>query len=571
MAKLKSTQIVGTLQVQGEILNKATTSAQGVVQLSDATNSTSTTLAATANAVKKAYDLANGKANASHGNHVPATETANNARFLRNDNTWQTVTAANIGALASNGTATAASKLATARSIALGNQMSGSANFDGSGNITINAKINYIGISSGDLNTYVNDGWYRCATQGASNNVTNKPINTTDSINGFTLQVQRMRNNGDADSTVKQIFRWGTQVWERTGTMGSTTTWTAWREIAFTDSSITGNAATATKLQTVRTINGTNFDGTGNITTANWGTARTITIGSTGKSVNGSGNVSWSLSEIGAAEVSHTHNYAGSSSAGGAANSANKLATARTIAVSGDMIGSGSFDGSANLTITSTIRNVTINNTFATAFRTQTKGNTSAGAYISVVRNDTSGVASSPQYGSGLAFGRGDTHGYFYVNYSSAEAYIGGGNADKLSWTKRLAFTDSSITGNAATATKLQTARTIALTGGATGSGSFDGSGNLSIATTVSWNNIANKPTIPGVIMGSGKFTAGSTTTINLGTTIAVANYHVTVTPIGNHDGSLGEVYVTDKTTTSFKVGATGSTTGSFEYLVTYK
>ena len=39
-----------------------------------------------------------GRAPASHGNHVPTTETANNARFLRNDNTWQTVTPANIGA-----------------------------------------------------------------------------------------------------------------------------------------------------------------------------------------------------------------------------------------------------------------------------------------------------------------------------------------------------------------------------------------------------------------------------------------------------------------------------------------
>ena len=39
-----------------------------------------------------------GKANASHGNHVPATETANNAKFLRNDNSWQTVTPGNIGA-----------------------------------------------------------------------------------------------------------------------------------------------------------------------------------------------------------------------------------------------------------------------------------------------------------------------------------------------------------------------------------------------------------------------------------------------------------------------------------------
>ena len=48
---------------------------------------------------------------------------------------------------------------------------------------------------------------------------------------------------------------------------------------------------------------------------------------------------------------------------------------------------------------------------------------------------------------------------------------------------------NQSTTGNAATATKLQTARTIALTGFAIGSGSFDGSGNLSIATTGSISN----------------------------------------------------------------------------------
>ena len=46
--------------------------------------------------------LLSGKANTSHGNHVPTTETANNAKFLRNDNTWQTVTPANIGAAAAS-------------------------------------------------------------------------------------------------------------------------------------------------------------------------------------------------------------------------------------------------------------------------------------------------------------------------------------------------------------------------------------------------------------------------------------------------------------------------------------
>ena len=66
---------------------------------------------------------------------------------------------------------------------------------------------------------------------------------------------------------------------------------------------LSGNASTATKLAATKTINGTAFDGSGNITTANWGTARTLTIGNKGKSVNGSGNVSWSLAEIGASPL----------------------------------------------------------------------------------------------------------------------------------------------------------------------------------------------------------------------------------------------------------------------------
>lgn len=62
---------------------------------------------------------------------------------------------------------------------------------------------------------------------------------------------------------------------------------------------LSGNAATAATLQTARTINGTSFNGSANITTANWGTSRTITIAGVGKSVNGSANVTWSLAELG--------------------------------------------------------------------------------------------------------------------------------------------------------------------------------------------------------------------------------------------------------------------------------
>lgn len=43
--------------------------------------------------------ISNKYAAKSHGNHVPATQTASNKKFLRCDNTWQDVTPANIGAM----------------------------------------------------------------------------------------------------------------------------------------------------------------------------------------------------------------------------------------------------------------------------------------------------------------------------------------------------------------------------------------------------------------------------------------------------------------------------------------
>ena len=70
--------------------------------------------------------------------------------------------------------------------------------------------------------------------------------------------------------------------------------------VAQTSLGCTGNSASASQLET----------------------SRVLTIGNTGKSFNGSSDVSWTLDEIGAASVSHTHNYAGSSSVGGAATTA---------------------------------------------------------------------------------------------------------------------------------------------------------------------------------------------------------------------------------------------------------
>ena len=88
-----------------------------------------------------------------------------------------------------------------------------------------------------------------------------------------------------------------------------------------------GNAASATKLQTARTIGGVSFDGSANInlpgvntagnqsTTGNaatatsaakWTTARTLTIGDSGKSVDGSDNVSWTRLDMGVPRTTTT-------------------------------------------------------------------------------------------------------------------------------------------------------------------------------------------------------------------------------------------------------------------------
>ena len=78
------------------------------------------------------------------------------------------------------------------------------------------------------------------------------------------------------------------------------------------DGSLKGNASTATsasKLTTARKINGLAFDGTGDITTTTWGTARNITIGNTKKSVNGSTDIAWTLAEIGAVSSSDLSKY----------------------------------------------------------------------------------------------------------------------------------------------------------------------------------------------------------------------------------------------------------------------
>ncbi|WP_324051109.1 phage tail protein [Aeromonas caviae] len=160
-----------------------------------------------------------------------------------------------------------------------------------------------------------------------------------------------------------------------------------------------------------------------------------------------------------------------------AAGKANKLTTARTIAVAGDVTGQASFDGSGNISITATYKNSGV---VAGTYRSVTvdaKGNVTAG--------------------------------------SNPTTLSGYGITDALP-----------ATGTAAAAQKLATARTIALAGDVTGQANFDGSGNISITATYKNSGVAAGTYRSVTVDAKGNITAGSnpTTLSGYGITDAVSS-----------------------------------------------
>ena len=132
------------------------------------------------------------------------------------------------------------------------------------------------------------------------------------------------------------------------------------------------------------------------------------------------------------------------------ADSAGKLGTARTISITGDASGSGSFDGSEDVSIS-----------------------------VDVVSADTATKLEMSRTINGVSFdGSADI---------TITAEANGGNADTATnaTSADSATIAESCTGNAATATKLAAARTISLTGDATGSATFDGLADASIVVDV--------------------------------------------------------------------------------------
>ncbi|EOU7505442.1 tail fiber protein [Escherichia coli] len=303
-----------------------------------------------------------------------------------------------------------------------------------------------IGGQTVDLNnlTIISDvgaiKYYYCPTIGGGAKITNKPDGVT---GNFLLRVESTRKVSASDYANMQtlISNDTKRIYVRFVVGGS---WAAWSQVVVSgwgqdvsvkslsavalSGSLTGNASTATKLQTARTIGGVSFDGSANI----------------------------DLPGV---------NKAGNQSTTGNAATATKLQTARTI-------NGVKFDGSANIsipTITSRGRVTALtgttqgaatglqmyeayNNSYPTAYGNvlHMKGASAAGeGELLIGWGGTSG-AHAPVFIRSRRDNTGAAWSAWAQVYTSRDS-IPGVNATG----------NQNTTGNAATATKLQTARNI--------------------------------------------------------------------------------------------------------------
>jgi hypothetical protein len=162
--------------------------------------------------------------------------------------------------------------------------------------------------------------------------------------------------------------------------------------------SVTGNASTATTLETPRNINGTAFNGSAAITTANWGTSRDITVGNTTKAVNGSANVSWSLSEIGV--NNNTLTLATSGIATGSQTWTANQGTNATFTVSVP---------ATNITYSTAASNGTVNSSTGTGATIPAATTSLAGLLTAADKTKLDGIAAGAQVNVGTNLGSSGT------------------------------------------------------------------------------------------------------------------------------------------------------------------
>lgn len=355
------------------------------------------------------------------------------------------------------GNASTASAWANARTITLGGDLGGSVSIDGSADATLTATVQAGSVENSML---------------ANSGITVGDGSSSEAIAlGQAFTIEGTSNETEvAYSTADNKF-----------TVGLPSTISGLSSITSTGftGALTGNADTATALATARTLSisgdGTgsaSFDGSGNADIA-----LTLAAGAVENSMLANDGISLKLAGVSQEDINlgDDLNFAGTSNevdiayasgsntltfglpstisaaVSGNASTASALQTARTLSLTGHVTGSGSFDGSGDLAISTTLAGGTAL-TFA----------------------DGDGTSEALDLGSTVTFAG--------TSNEVDVAYSAGSNTFTIGLPSTIS---AAVNGNASTASALATARTIALTGHVTGSGSFDGSGNLSITSTL--------------------------------------------------------------------------------------
>jgi hypothetical protein len=359
-------------------------------------------------------------------------------------------------------------------SIVLTGDATGSASFDGNRNLSLNVTV----VDDSHNHVIGNVDGLLAALEGKEPTIGFTPI---------------QQGGGTGQSNNKLYIGWsaGEELLLQVNTTNFGATWPI---------NISKNAATASKLLTARTISLTgdatgsvSFDGSGNVSmtvtvvddshahvignidgllAALEGKEPTIGFtpiqqgGGTGQS-NNKLYIGWSAGEELLLQV-NTTNFGATWPINISKNAAtaSKLLTARTISLTGDATGSVSFDGSGNVSMTVTV----VDDSHAHVI-----GNIDGLLAALEGKEPTIGFTPIQQGG-----GTGQNNNKLYIGWSAGEELLLQVNTTNFGATWPI-----NISKNAATASKLQTARTISLTGEASGSVSFDGSGNVSITTTV--------------------------------------------------------------------------------------
>lgn len=319
------------------------------------------------------------------------------------------------GSSSSGGAANSANKLATARTVSGGTDITLSFNYDGSGNSSANIGFYSSSASVGDKNNYPFHRFAKLDTIAASYSDKSTTFFISQDYSGGGFGIVRIvlrTNNSSLASTVevKWLVRCGLSadsvqvgiynVFGKTYAdaffkTGGSYAGTCFRTLAsgarggisrtwvlVNSSEVSGTSATDAKTSTecYATIAaaGTALHKQAYSSIVSGTDSGTASYANSAGSANSVawGNVTGRPSTF--APSSHTHNYAGSSSAGGAATSAIKLSTPRKI-------GNASFDGTADITLSQMGLNVPVEITKANYLAKKKAGTLNANTYYNVI------------------------------------------------------------------------------------------------------------------------------------------------------------------------------------------